>query len=84
MIYKLKKLANANLAKRCNIIYIIYNIQVCYKTHNIFAVIRGNGKSSTKTPATVITYKHEGHLQRYNHTAIAYIGTLVLRFVNYA
>lgn len=75
---------NANMAKHGNIIYIIYNIQVCYKKHNIFAVIRGNGKSSTKTHAAFITYKYEGHLPRNNHTAVAYIGTLVLRFVNYA
>ena len=49
---------------------------MCYKNINIFAVIRGNGKYSTKTPATIITDKYKGHLTRFNHTAVAYIGTL--------
>ena len=57
---------------------------MCYKTHNIFAVIRGTAYFATKTPATVITYKYEGHLPRNNRTAVAYIGTHMLRFVNYA
>ena len=57
---------------------------MCYKNINIFAVIRGNGKSSTKTPATLITDSITGHLTRFNHTTVAYIGTLMLRFVNYA
>lgn len=56
---------------------------MCYKTHNIFAVIRGNGTHATKTTATVITDKYEGHLPRHNHTAVAYIGTLMLRSVNF-
>ena len=54
------------------------------KNINFYAVIRGNGKYSTKTPATIITDKYEGHLPRFNYTAVAYIGTLMLRFVNYA
>ena len=49
---------------------------MCYKIYNIFAVIRGNGISSTKTPAAIITDKYKGHLTRFNHTAVAYIGTL--------
>lgn len=49
---------------------------MCYKNHNIFAVIRGTAYFATKTPATVITYKYEGHLPRHNRTAVAYIGTL--------
>lgn len=62
---------------------------MCYKNIYIYAVIRGNGKYSTKTHATKthatnITDKYEGHLTRFNHTAVAYIGTLMLRFVNYA
>ena len=57
---------------------------MCYKNINIFAVIRGNGISSTKTPAAIITDKYKGHLPRHNRTAVAYIGTLMLRSVNYA
>lgn len=48
---------------------------MCYIINNIFAVMRGNGKSSAKTPATVITNNIEGHITRNNHTAIAFNGT---------
>lgn len=48
---------------------------MCYIIYNILAVIRGNGKYSTKTPATVITDNIEGHITRNNHTAIAFNGT---------
>lgn len=81
---KIEQVEKANLAKQGNIIYYIYNIQMCYKIYNIFAVIRGNGTHATKTPATVITDKYKGHLPHNNHTAVAYIGTLMLRSVNYA
>ena len=48
---------------------------MCYKNINIFAVIRGDGKYSTKTPATVITDNIERHITRNNHTAVAFNGT---------
>ena len=57
---------------------------MCYKNNNIFAVIRGNGRYSTNTPATIITDNRKRQITRFNHTAVAYIGTLMLRFVNYA
>ena len=65
---QVKKLKNAKLAKKCNIIYIIYNIQVYDKRHNIFAVIRGNGISFNKNTCS----SYHGQLRRTKNTQQPY------------